>query len=67
MLVVEIYCFTVELSVVCLSKFHVVDTDTVIRERLTVYITNSFADLKEPFILIDCLLIFAKIIVQYSS
>lgn len=66
-LVVEFDGFTVEFGLVCLSQLHVVDTDTVIREGLSMHITNCLANLEESLVLLNCLLVLSEVVKEDSG
>ena len=52
---------------VLFTHFHVIDTNAVVGEGLTVHITDGAANLQELFILSDGLLVFAQVIVKDTS
>lgn len=60
---VEMDCFLIVLAL-CFSKLHVVNSNTVVGQCLSVDIADGLAHLKELFILVYCELIFAKVIVE---
>lgn len=49
------------------THFHVVNTATVISEGFTMDITDSFTNLQEFLILINCLTVLSKIVVEDTS
>ena len=67
MLVMKFYSIFVVLWIVGLSQFHVVHSNTVVREGLTMDISDCFAHLEELLVLINSLLILAKVVKQDSS
>lgn len=66
-LVVELDGFAVEFGLVCLSELHVIDTNTVIREGLSMHITNCLANLEESLVLLNCLLVFSEVVKEDSG
>jgi hypothetical protein len=57
----------VVLGVISFTKLHVVNANAVVRKGLAMNVANGLADLKEAFVLLDSLLVFAKIIIQNTS
>ena len=51
---------------VLLSHLHVVHTDAVVSEGLSVHITDGAAHLQELFVLLHGLLVFAQVVVEYA-
>jgi len=64
-LCVEFDSIIVILGIV-LPKFHVVDTDAIVGEGLSVHITDRFANLKEFFVLIYSELVLAEVVKQHT-
>lgn len=63
-LVVELDSFLIEIGLVSLSQLHIVDSDAIVGKGLSMHITYSFTYLQELLILIDCLLVLSKVIVE---
>ena len=57
---------TVELRIT-LTQLHVVNTDAVISQSLTVHITDSLANLEELFVLFDSEFELSEIIIEDTS
>ena len=61
-LIVEFNGITIKVLAISFTQFHVVNTDAIVGERLTMNITDGLADLKEFLVLLNGLLVFPKII-----
>jgi hypothetical protein len=66
-LIVEFNGITIKVLAISFTQFHVVYTDAIVRECLTMNITDGLADLKEFLVLLDGLLVFSKIIKENTS
>ncbi len=66
-LVVELDGFAVELGLVRLAQLHIVNANAVVRESLSVHIADRLANLQEPLVLLDRLLVLSKVVKEYSS
>ncbi len=66
-LVVELDGFAVELGLVRLTQLHIVHANAVVRESLSVHIADRLANLQEPLVLLDRLLVLSKVVKEYSS
>lgn len=65
-LVVELDGLAVELGLVRLAQLHIVHADAVVREGLSVHVADRLANLQEPLVLLDCLLVLSKVVKEDS-
>lgn len=57
----------VEIFRVLFAHFHEVYTDTVVCKSLAVDVANRATNLKELFVLVNCLLVLAEVVVENTS
>ena len=67
MLVMELDSLLVEIWLISLSKFHIINTDAVIGKSLTMNITDCFTHLEELFILLNSLLVLSEVVIKDSG
>jgi hypothetical protein len=63
-LVVELDSLLIEIGLVGLSQLHIVDTDAIVRQGLSMHIPDRLTYLEELLILIDGLLVLSKVVVE---
>ena len=49
------------------TKLHEVDANAVVGKRLTMYVTDGFANLDELLVLLNCCLVLAQVVIQNTG